>query len=104
MTGAGRPVGDVRLERRYRRLLLAYPRRFRHEHGAAIVTTLVEMAEPGRTRPAVRDAWHLCASGVRQRFRLPASPSWFPRWSQVACSAPSRVGSSPRPGHTGCAG
>jgi hypothetical protein len=73
VTDATWPVGDIRLERRYRRLLLAYPHRFRQVHGAEIVTTLVEMAEPGQTRPAVRDAWHLCVSGVRQRFRLPAS-------------------------------
>lgn len=38
-----------------------------------MVTTLVEMAEPDQTRPAARDIWHLCASGVRERFRLPAS-------------------------------
>ena len=31
------------------------------------------MAAPGQTRPAARDAWHLCVSGARQRFRLPAS-------------------------------
>ncbi|WP_433797042.1 hypothetical protein [Actinoplanes sp. CA-252034] len=72
MTGAAWPVGEARLERHYRRLLLAYPRRFRRRHGAEMVTTLVEMAEPGQTRPAARDVWHLCVSGVRQRFRLPA--------------------------------
>ncbi|RSM71755.1 hypothetical protein DMB66_06900, partial [Actinoplanes sp. ATCC 53533] len=69
---AGWPRADVRLERAYRLLLLAYPGRYRRRHGAEIVTTLLEMAEPGRRRPARADAWHLLASGLRQRFRLPA--------------------------------
>ncbi|WP_250033097.1 hypothetical protein [Paractinoplanes maris] len=60
------------LERRYRRLLLAYPGPYRRGHGAEIVTTLLEMAAPGQTRPAASDAWHLFLSGLRQRFRLPS--------------------------------
>jgi hypothetical protein len=60
------------LERRYRRLLLAYPGDYRRRHGAEIVTTLLEMAGPGQAHPTAPDAWHLAASGVRQRFRLPA--------------------------------
>ena len=66
------PGADARLERAYRRLLLAYPGRYRRRHGTEIVTTLLEMAEPGRRRPARADTWHLLASGLRQRFRLPA--------------------------------
>lgn len=64
------PCGE--LERRYRRLLLAYPGRYRRTHGNEIVTTLLEMADGDQTRPAPRDAWHLVVSGVRQRLRLPA--------------------------------
>jgi hypothetical protein len=60
------------LERRYRRLLLAYPGDYRRRHGAEIVTTLLEMAGPRQARPTGPDAWHLLVSGVRQRFRLPA--------------------------------
>ncbi|MEV4277636.1 hypothetical protein [Actinoplanes xinjiangensis] len=30
------------------------------------------LAEPGRRRPRPADAWHLLASGLRHRFRLPA--------------------------------
>ena len=63
---------DPRLERAYRRLLLAYPGPYRRRRGAEIVTTLLEMAEPGRRRPSAADTWHVLASGVRQRFRLPA--------------------------------
>lgn len=66
------PRADVRLERAYRRLLLAYPGRYRRRHGPEIVTTLLELADPGQQRPARADAWHLLASGLRQRFRLPA--------------------------------
>jgi hypothetical protein len=66
------PSADQRLERSYRRLLLAYPRQYRHRHGTEIVTTLLELAAPGQHRPDRAEAWHLLASGVRQRFRLPA--------------------------------
>jgi hypothetical protein len=72
VSGEAWPAGDVRLERRYRRLLLAYSGRYRRRHGTEIVTTLLEMAEPGRSRPSAAEAWHLVAGGVRQRFRLPA--------------------------------
>ena len=59
-------------ERRYRRLLLAYPGSYRRRHGAEIVTTLLEMAESGHGRPSAAQALHLVACGLRQRFRLPA--------------------------------
>jgi hypothetical protein len=62
----------VTLERRYRRLLLAYPGPYRRGHGAEIVTTLLEMAAPGQTRPSASESWHLFVSGLRQRFRLPS--------------------------------
>ncbi|MFI5930564.1 hypothetical protein [Actinoplanes sp. NPDC051494] len=60
------------LERDYRRLMWAFPGRFRARHGDDVVTTLMEATEPGRRRPAAADAWHLIGSGLRQRFRLPA--------------------------------
>ncbi|WP_229074856.1 hypothetical protein [Actinoplanes sp. DH11] len=66
------PQAEPGLERAYRRLLRAYPGDFRQRHGHEIVTTLLEMAEPGRRRPVAGDAWHLIGSGLRQRFRLPA--------------------------------
>lgn len=72
MTSETWPVADVRLERRYRRLLLAYSGRYRRDHGTEIVTTLLEMAEPEQRRPSAGDAWHLVRSGIRQRFRLPS--------------------------------
>lgn len=59
----------ARTERRYRRLLWAYPRSYRDHRGAEMLTTLLEMAEDGR-RPG--PGLHLVLSGLRQRFRLPA--------------------------------
>ncbi|MEU4689347.1 hypothetical protein [Actinoplanes sp. NPDC023714] len=70
--GTSWPEADPRFERACKRLLRAYPRDYRRRHGAEVVTTLLEMAEPGRRRPAGADAWHLIGSGIRQRFRLPA--------------------------------
>ncbi|MFC4068506.1 hypothetical protein [Actinoplanes subglobosus] len=66
------PRAEPALERFYRRLLHAYPRAYRHRYGTEIVTTLLEMAEPGQRHPKPADAWHLLASGLRQRLRLPA--------------------------------
>lgn len=66
MTAIGGPD-----ERRYRRLLWAYPRGYRRRHGAEIVTTLLDMAEAGHGRPTVGQTLHLVACGVRQRFRVP---------------------------------
>jgi len=58
----------------YRRLLWAYPRSYRRQHGAEIVTTLLEMAEARGGRPPVGEALHLVACGIRQRFRVPRRP------------------------------
>jgi hypothetical protein len=66
------PAADERLVRCYRRLLLAYSGRYRRLHGAEMLTTILEMAEPTRSRPSAGEAWHLIGSGVRQRFRLPS--------------------------------
>lgn len=58
-------------ERRYRRLLWAYPSGYRREHGVEIVTTLLDMAEAGHGRPTAGQTLHLVACGIRQRFRVP---------------------------------
>ncbi|GIJ11999.1 hypothetical protein ACFFMR_16720 [Micromonospora andamanensis] len=72
LEAAAWPTADNRLERGYRALLLAYPRRHRRRHGTEVVTTLLEMAEPGQRRPRAGAALHLIGSGLRLRFRLPA--------------------------------
>jgi hypothetical protein len=59
-------------ERRYRRLLWAYPADYRRRHGAEIVTTMIDLAEARHGRLSVGQTLHLVACGVRQRFRLPA--------------------------------
>jgi hypothetical protein len=61
-----------RWERRYQRLLWAYPRAYRNHRGVEMLTTLLEMAEAGPGRPRRGQAVHLFLCGVRQRFRLPA--------------------------------
>ncbi|GAB1642180.1 hypothetical protein [Krasilnikovia sp. MM14-A1259] len=61
----------TRHERRYRRLLWAYPGPYRRQHGAEIITTLLDMAEGGYGGPTVAETLHLVACGIRQRFRLP---------------------------------
>ncbi|HWS35279.1 MAG TPA: hypothetical protein VN408_21400 [Actinoplanes sp.] len=66
------PQAEPALERAYRRLLYVYPHSYRHRHGTELVTTLLEMAEPGRTRPAAADVRHMIITGVAQRFRLPS--------------------------------
>ncbi|WP_214417194.1 hypothetical protein [Sphaerisporangium fuscum] len=57
------------LERRYRRLLLAYPRAYRAAHGQELLGVLLDCADPGRTAPDVREAAGLLAGGVRERLR-----------------------------------
>jgi hypothetical protein len=63
---------SARLERRYRRLMRAYPRHYRAGHGSEIVTTLLDLAEAGHARPGAGQMLHLVLCGLRQRFRLPA--------------------------------
>ncbi|MEU0564973.1 hypothetical protein ABZ297_06200 [Nonomuraea sp. NPDC005983] len=57
------------LERRYRWLLLAYPRAYRAAHGRELLGVLVDCAAPGRTVPEFREAAGLVAGGLRERVR-----------------------------------
>jgi hypothetical protein len=58
------------LERRYRRLLVAYPAGYRERRGDEIVGTFLDTAAPGRSRPSLADAADLVAGGLRQRLGL----------------------------------
>ncbi|GIJ45302.1 hypothetical protein Val02_21880 [Virgisporangium aliadipatigenens] len=58
---------DRALERRYRRLLRAYPAGYRHERGDEIVGTLLDAAAPGQRRPDPRQAARLVMAGLRTR-------------------------------------
>jgi len=60
------------LERRYQRLLLAYPRRYRRARGGELLTTLLDAAPAGRRRPTWAEA-DLLAGGMR--CRLSGSPN-----------------------------
>lgn len=63
MTGSGY------LERRYRRLLVLYPRRYRRRHEEEILAVLLEGASPGQRRPRLAEAASLAWSGLGMRLR-----------------------------------
>lgn len=62
---------DQACQRRYRRLLWAYPRWYRRERGTEILTTVLDAAAPGRRWPSARDAVDLLRGGVRLRVGPP---------------------------------
>lgn len=53
------------LERRYARLLCLYPSDYRRARGTELLETLLESAEEGRTRPAVREVGALVLGALR---------------------------------------
>jgi len=57
-----------RLERRYRLLLLAYPKRYRRFRGREMLTTLMDTTPAGRTRPTTGDAVSILFGGLRCRL------------------------------------
>jgi hypothetical protein len=61
------------LARRYRRLLLCYPRQYRKARGEEIVATFLDLAPPDRARPTVREAANLVRHGLRCRLGRPNS-------------------------------
>jgi hypothetical protein len=58
-----------RLERRYRRLLAAYPTAYREERGNEIVATYLDAADSDRRWPSVADVADVLRGGVWQRLR-----------------------------------
>ncbi|MEE6259374.1 hypothetical protein [Plantactinospora sonchi] len=69
----GNPETAERLARRYRRLLLAYPRAYRRVRADELLGALLDAAPPGRTRPTFREAADLIRHGLRARLGRPAS-------------------------------
>ncbi|SCL64952.1 hypothetical protein [Micromonospora chersina] len=61
------------LTHRYRRLLLAYPRAYRREHGEELLGVLLDAAPAGQTRPTLGEAVDLIRGGLRCRLGRPAS-------------------------------
>jgi hypothetical protein len=63
------------LARRYRRLLLCYPRQYRRTRGEEITATFLDLAPPDRTRPTIHEAVNLVRHGLRCRLGRPNSRS-----------------------------
>lgn len=61
------------LDRRYRRLLRAYPPAYRRVRGEELLGVLMDATPPGRDRPAFRAAANLVRHGLRARLGRPAS-------------------------------
>jgi len=68
------------LERRYRRLLLAYPQAHRHEYGEEMVGVLLQIAPPERRRPSLHDIAvllrHAPAAHLRALRPALVAPDW----------------------------
>jgi hypothetical protein len=64
---------NPRLERRYRRLLVAYPPQVRAARAEEILTTLAESGSGEGRMLSVREAWSLLVEGVRACARLAAA-------------------------------
>ena len=71
---------NPRLERRYRRLLLAYPPQVRAARAEEILTTLAE-AGGDRRLPSAREAGSLLVEGLRARARLAAADGPGRTWA-----------------------
>ncbi|MEU4567114.1 hypothetical protein [Micromonospora sp. NPDC023956] len=66
------------LERRYRRLLRAYPPEYRRTRGDEIVGTYLDLAGPHDRRPSLADAADLLRGGLRQRLRAAGATDVLP--------------------------
>jgi hypothetical protein len=58
----------ARLERRYRRLLALYPRRFRRDREQEILSVLMEGAESGQRRPGLAESANLSRHALWMRL------------------------------------
>ncbi|MBY8873933.1 hypothetical protein K7640_19060 [Micromonospora sp. PLK6-60] len=66
------------LERRYLRLLWAYPAAYRRARGAEIVGTYLDLAAPGRRWPTPADAVDLARGGLAARLRAAGATDLLP--------------------------
>ncbi|MEV6865789.1 hypothetical protein AB0M44_32930 [Streptosporangium subroseum] len=64
-------------ERRCHLLMRAYPPRFRESRGGELLSTLLDLQEPGQTRPSLRESLDVIRSGLAARLR-DRPPFW--RW------------------------
>lgn len=65
------------LLRRYRRLLLAYPRWHRQLHGADLLTALLDSAADNRQAGSAREAITVALDGLRCRLRIFGPGAWI---------------------------
>ncbi|WP_444947520.1 hypothetical protein [Micromonospora ureilytica] len=72
------------LERRYRRLLAAYPWEHRRVYEDEMLAVLLAGARPGQRRPAVADVRNLVGAGLRARLRVGARGFTEPSWADAA--------------------
>ncbi|MFC3500580.1 hypothetical protein ACFOOK_06300 [Micromonospora krabiensis] len=66
------------LERRYLRLLGAYPADYRRSRGAEIVGTYLDLARPDQRWPSGADVADLVRGGLRQRLRAAGAADLLP--------------------------
>jgi hypothetical protein len=69
------------LERRYRKLLRAYPDSYREQHGEEIIATLLDVARDGQRWPAPREMAGLARGALRARSHAarqrPTRATWL---------------------------
>jgi hypothetical protein len=88
--------GPGRLERRYRRLVAAYPGGFHREHAEEIVAVLMTGAANGQRRPGLADTASLLWSALRIHLRThlrrlrpgPADRDWADTLALFSVAAP----------------
>ncbi|MEU7895702.1 hypothetical protein AB0B45_22960 [Nonomuraea sp. NPDC049152] len=65
------------LERRYRRLMRAYPRAYRSAHGEELLDVLLAHTDALRSRPPLKEVAGLLLNGVRERaWQATTTPMW----------------------------
>ena len=70
------------LERRYRRLLWAYPAAYRHRRGDELLATLLEAAPPGQRYPTLRETLGLLGGGLSARAGLAGGCTPWTLWAE----------------------
>jgi hypothetical protein len=66
-------TSSSRLERRYRRLLAFYPKRFRRDQQQEMLAVLMAGAAEGQERPRLSECLDLLRSAISMRLRLPSA-------------------------------
>lgn len=70
------------LERRYRRLLRAYPAAYRQHRGDELLATLLEAAAPGKRHPTLRETLGLLGGGLSARAGLAGGCAPWTLWAE----------------------